>query len=89
VDRDETAADIATEDGGVSGDDGGDLPVVLTVDEVAAIMRVDRKTIYGVIARGEMPGVRRLGRSVRLHRDTVLRWLADGQGRAPRSRGSR
>ena len=65
---------------------GGALPPVLRVPELAAFLRVDRKTVYELIASGALPGVRRCGRSVRIHRDTVLRWLADGQGRAPRSR---
>jgi|HubBroStandDraft_1064217.scaffolds.fasta_scaffold120747_2 excisionase family DNA binding protein len=65
------------------------LPFVLTADEAAELLRVDRKTVYGLIARGEMPGVRRLGRAVRIHRDTMLAWMAHGQGRAPRSRGFR
>lgn len=64
------------------------LPLVLTVDELAALLRVDRKSVYSAIQRGEIPGVRRLGRTVRLHRDTVLRWLSQGQDRA-RSRRSR
>jgi excisionase family DNA binding protein len=66
-----------------------DDPAVLTVDETAALLRVNRKTVYELIARGEIPGVRRLGRVVRIHRPTVLSWLAEGQGRAPRSRSSR
>jgi excisionase family DNA binding protein len=61
-------------------------PAVLTVDELAALLRVDRKTIYALVRRGELPGVRRLGRTVRIHRGTVLAWLAEGQGRVPRSR---
>lgn len=64
-----------------------DPPVeVLTVDELAALLRLDRKTVYAAINRSEIPGARRFGRTVRIHRDTVLQWLADGQGRAPRSR---
>lgn len=59
---------------------------VLTVDELAALLRLDRKTVYAMVNRGEIPGVRRFGRTVRIHRDTVLRWLADGQGQAPRPR---
>jgi excisionase family DNA binding protein len=69
--------------------DLSELPVILTVDELAALLRCDRKTLYAAIGRGEIPGVRRLGNVIRIHRDAVLRWLADGQGRAPRSRGSR
>ncbi len=64
-------------------------PAVLTVDELAGLLRVNRKTVYEALARGEIPGARRIGGRYRVLRDAVLRWLADGQGRAPRSRGSR
>lgn len=64
-------------------------PHTLTVDEAAALMRVNRKTVYEIIAAGQVPGVRRLGRTIRIHRETLLRWLADGQGRAPRHRSHR
>jgi excisionase family DNA binding protein len=60
-------------------------PEVLTVDELADLMRMDRKSIYAAIQRKEIPGVRRLGKAIRIHRETVLRWLRDGQS-APRSR---
>jgi excisionase family DNA binding protein len=64
-------------------------PAVLTVDELAALLRVNRKTVYEALGRGEIPGARRIRGRYRILRDAVLRWLADGQGRAPRSRGSR
>ena len=67
----------------------GDPPTVLTVPELAALLRLDRKTVYACIKAGEIPGVRRVGRAIRVHRDQVLRWLAAGQARAPRSRGTR
>ena len=56
------------------------LPPVLTVEEVADLMRVDRKTAYAAIAEGELPGVRRVGRCIRISRDVFLQWLAAGQG---------
>lgn len=62
---------------------------VLTVAELAALLRVNRKTVYDALSRGDIPGAKRIGASYRILRDAVLRWLADGQGRAPRSRGSR
>jgi excisionase family DNA binding protein len=40
---------------------GNHLPSVLTVEEVADLMRIDRKTAYAAIADGDVPGVRRLG----------------------------
>jgi excisionase family DNA binding protein len=58
--------------------DPSTLPDMLTVDELAALLRINRKTVYGEIAAGRIPGVRRFGarRPVfRAHRDTVLNWL--------------
>lgn len=62
---------------------------VLTVDELADLLRVERKSAYAAIARGEIPGVRRIGRTLRVSRAAVLRWLLEGQGRVSRSRGLR
>ena len=62
---------------------------VLTVDELAALLRVERKTVYAAVARGEIPGVRRIGRSIRACRRIMLECLSEGQGRAPRSRRKR
>jgi excisionase family DNA binding protein len=61
-------------------------PVTLTVDELAALLRCNRKTVYEAIQRGEIPGVRRIGNALRAHRPTVIAWLAEGQGRASRRR---
>jgi excisionase family DNA binding protein len=58
---------------------------VMTVDELAALLRVNRKSVYEAIARGEIPGIRRIGRTVRASREAVLTWLAEG--RVSRSRG--
>ncbi len=69
--------------------DADELPAVLTVDETAALLRMDRKTVYNAIQRGEIPGVRCLGRSIRLSRDAVLAWLSQGQGRVSLSRRHR
>ena len=69
---------------------GISLPPVLTVEEVAELMRIDRKTAYAAIAEGEVPGVRRLGRCIRVSRDVLLRWLAEGEGgKVERRRGRR
>jgi excisionase family DNA binding protein len=61
------------------------LPMVLTPDELAKMLRVRRRSVYEAISRGDIPGVRRIGRKVRIDRDSVLAWMADGHGRAPRS----
>jgi len=67
---------------------GRTLPPVLTVDEVAFLMRIDRKTAYAAIAEGGIPGVRRLGRCIRISRDVLLRWLEEGEAK-PRRRALR
>lgn len=60
------------------------LPSILTVDELAVLLRVNRKTAYDAIAEGRIPGARRVGRAIRVSRDAVLEWL-HGQVREPRS----
>jgi excisionase family DNA binding protein len=62
------------------------LPQVLTVEEVADLMRVDRKTAYAAIAEGGVPGVRRIGRCIRVSRDVLLRWLEQGDAKLSRVR---
>jgi excisionase family DNA binding protein len=60
----------------------GALPPILTVEEVADLMRIDRKTAYAAIACGEVPGVRRIGRCIRISRDVLLRWLEQGEAKS-------
>ena len=55
----------------------------MTVDELADYLRLDRKAVYDAIRRGEIPGVRRIGKVYRISRHAVTRWLA-GTGAAPR-----
>jgi excisionase family DNA binding protein len=59
---------------------------VLTVEELAAMLRIERKTAYAAIRRGEIPGARRIGGVIRISRERVLAWLSQEQGRADRSR---
>jgi excisionase family DNA binding protein len=55
------------------------VPEVLTADELAALLRVNRKTVYAGFKAGEIPGGKRIGGTIRFSRDAVLRWLAEGQ----------
>lgn len=67
-----------------------ETPEVLTADEVAKLLRVNRKTVYAAFRQGEIPGGRRVGGTIRFSRARVLMWLDDGQECAPRSpRGAR
>jgi excisionase family DNA binding protein len=56
-----------------------ELPPVLTVDGVAKLLRVNRKTVYAAIQRRELPGVRHIGTAIRISRDALLQWFANGQ----------
>lgn len=56
---------------------------VLTVDEVAQLLRVNRKTIYEAFGRGEIPGGRRIGRTIRFARAAILAWLEQGESAPP------
>lgn len=56
------------------------LPSVLTPDDLALLLRMRKRAVLDAILRGELPGVRRVGRRIRADRDTILRWLAEGRG---------
>ena len=60
------------------------LPTFMTVDELARILRVNRKTAYEAVANGQIPGVRRIGRTIRVCRATVVDWLRN-EGRVSRA----
>jgi excisionase family DNA binding protein len=51
------------------------LPPALTVDEAARLLRVNRKTLYDAVREGRVPGVVRMGRTIRIGRDALLDWL--------------
>ena len=47
---------------------------VLTVDQVAELLDLDRKTVYTAVANGELPS-RRLGRRILIPTTSFLTWL--------------
>jgi excisionase family DNA binding protein len=57
------------------------LPLLLTVDEAAELLRTSRRAIYTMIGRCQLPGVVRVRRRVLLRADDLLDWL--DQKRAP------
>ncbi len=52
---------------------------VLTADQVAELLGVNRKTVYAAVERGEIPH-RRLGARVLFSRAAIMRWLDGGKG---------
>jgi excisionase family DNA binding protein len=51
------------------------LPILLTVDEAADLLRTTRRAIYAMVARRQLPGVVRVRRRVLLRTDDLLHWL--------------
>lgn len=65
-----------------------DDAVSLTVDEAAMVLRLPVPTIRAGVKTGYIPS-RRFGREYRLHRETLLAWLATGDDPKARRRSSR
>jgi excisionase family DNA binding protein len=58
------------------------LPEVLTVEEAAAFLRVNRKTFYEAVRLGSVPGVIRLGRVIRISKSALISWVQGNGGPA-------
>ncbi len=60
---------------------------IISVDELAEYLKLNRKTVYEMVSAGELPGARRLRGTIRIHFPTVLAWLEKGE--APKQRKAR
>jgi hypothetical protein len=64
-----------------------------SIDDIARFIgkeRIDRKTLFSAAGRGELPGVRRIGRRYIVHRPTLLSWFTSaGQPVTPVITGHR
>jgi excisionase family DNA binding protein len=49
---------------------------VLDVEQVAALLRIGRNSVYEAVGRNEMPH-RRIGKQIRFSRAAILRWLGE------------
>ncbi len=58
--------------------------LLLTVPQVARLLGMTPKAIYHRAERGQLPGVVRLGRSLRFRRADLLRSVLEGRGLSPR-----
>jgi len=52
---------------------------IMTADEVAELLRLDRKTVYDYAGRGEIP-CQRLGKRILFSRDALALWLRSCKG---------
>lgn len=52
--------------------------LLLTVPEVARVLRISRNLAYSLVACGDIPCIR-LGRSIRIVRPTLEAWINDQQ----------
>ena len=50
-------------------------PRVMTIDELAAYLKVAKSTLYKLAQTGKVPG-QKVGKHWRFHRDVIDRWLA-------------
>jgi excisionase family DNA binding protein len=60
----------------------------MTVEQAAELLQVPVSWVYRQTRRNAFPGMRRLGKYVRIRRSELLAWL-DTQGRCPRVDNSR
>jgi excisionase family DNA binding protein len=57
------------------------VPMLLTVDDAADLLRTTRRAIYAMLERRQLPGVIRIRRRVLIRSAELLEWL--DQKRAP------
>jgi excisionase family DNA binding protein len=55
------------------------LPIYLTADEAADLLRTTRKAIYAMIERRQLPGVRKIGKRLLISASILLSWIEDQQ----------
>lgn len=65
------------------------LPLLIDLDAAAALCSVSTKTIRRLIAAGELPGVRRLGRRVLVSRAELQAWVDRGCPKIAATRSKR
>lgn len=53
---------------------------VMTVDELAAYLKIPKSTLYKLVREGQIPS-QKVGRHWRFRKATIDRWLDEGKGR--------
>ena len=52
----------------------------MSILEAADQAGVSTATLYSLANQGKLPGARRIGKRIVIHRETFLRWLSEGMG---------
>lgn len=52
------------------------LPLMLTVEETARVLRIGRNSAYEAVAGGSIPSIR-IGRKIRVPRRALAAWIED------------
>jgi excisionase family DNA binding protein len=58
---------------------------ILTIDELAAYLKIPKSTLYKLVREGAVP-CQKLGKHWRFHKDAIDMWLIRGSVRANASR---
>ena len=53
---------------------------VFTIDELAVYLKLPKRTLYKLAQEGTVPG-HKVGKHWRFKRDTIDRWLDQGEGK--------
>lgn len=56
---------------------------VMTIDDLAAYLKLSTSTLYKLCAEGKVPGTK-VGRHWRFHKTVVDQWLTEGLKQQPR-----
>jgi excisionase family DNA binding protein len=53
-------------------------PEIITAKEAALLLRLNIKTVYEMVERKQLPGARWFRGTIRIHKPTLLAWMALG-----------
>lgn len=59
------------------------LDQVLTIEELAAYLKISKSTLYKLAQNGEVPG-QKVGKHWRFRRDIIDQWMAEGMSTTKR-----
>ena len=66
-----------------------DQPILLKAEQAAKLLNLSRSKFYELMTAGEVPGVVRIGRSVRISRAALVAWVRERSGEGETSAADR